>query len=123
MIDTIGDVRVPAILVVICMYVVSMLCFFGLICKNYHDNWFQTLGLSGIIVWSLGRASSLADRENLSLDQILAIASWQTLDRADTVSVYQLIGALSMVLFGIGTAWKVWKYRHRNVNPNGVANG
>lgn len=120
MIDAVADIRVPAILLVGCMYVISALCMLGLICKNYHDNWPQTVGLGAIIIWALGRASSLGERENLTLDQVLAVSAWDTLSKTDTVSAYQLIGASGMVLFGIGTAWKVWKHRHSDKNPNGT---
>jgi hypothetical protein len=83
--------QVPAMGSVGLLYVLSLLCFLGLICKNYRENWFQALGLIGLIIWALGRASVLDDRT--------------------TVSFYQFFGHLCLVLFGIGTGWKVWKYR------------
>lgn len=120
MIELVADIRVPAILVVGCAYFIAALCFFGLICKNYHDNFGQMVGLMLIIVWALGRANMLGDRENLTLEQILAWRAWQTLPRSDTVSFYQLLGVSGVALFGAGTAWKVWKYRKHASNPNGV---
>ena len=81
--------HVPAMGSVICLYIISALSGIALLYSRFRDNWLQTLGLAGMVLWSLGRASVLDDRE--------------------TVSFYQFAGHCSLVLYGLGTAWKVWK--------------
>ena len=86
-----NELRFPAEWSVALLLVLCALCFFGLVCKNYRDNWLQALGLGGMILWALGRATVLWDREE--------------------VGFYQFLSHASMVAFGLGTAWKVWKHR------------
>lgn len=96
MIETLSHVVVPAWWVVACLYLICAICFAALICKNYYENWLQWIGLSGMILWALGRADKIMDRIS---------------DGKENVGLYVFIGVFSMVLYGLGTAWKVWKHR------------
>ena len=70
---------------------VFVLCGWALISKMFKDNWPQMLGLMLVAVSCLS-------------------ISWKAanLDRASTRDTLMVLGLL---LYGLGTAYKVWKHR------------
>ncbi len=74
-----------------CLFVVAAICLVGIVSKHYRDNWLQLLGLIGLVWWSLARAIEMLSR--------------------DHVGNYQLLSHVSLTLFAIGTAIKVWEHR------------
>lgn len=76
---------------VLCLSLVSAICWTGVFAKTYKDNIAQCAGLIGLGTWSAARAYQLWD---------YAFSSPQ-----------QLSMHVALALFFGGTAWKVWKHR------------
>lgn len=80
----------------VCLSLVTLLSGAAIFCRNYHENWVQWFGLVGITIWSAARVSQLTDMMSTRLP-------------AQGVILH-----VSMVLFALGTAWKVWQHRPRD---------
>ncbi len=73
------------------LYGLAILWFVALVIESYRDNLPQSAGLIGLILWALGRANALWNKED--------------------IGPYQILLHVSLVLLSLGTAWKVWKFR------------
>lgn len=94
----------PIELSVACAVIVGLLCLAGLVSGKFRDNWMQFIGLAIALLWAFGEAWSLARH-----------AWW--IDDRDLVSLKRGLLHVSLLVYSIGTAWKVWKHRHE---PNGT---
>lgn len=81
-------------LTVVSFAVVFILCVFGLFSARFRDNWLQAFGLVGV-----GFTSALATYK-------AAYMEWVPPEMA--------VFAMSVALFGVGTAVKVWQYRRHH---------
>jgi hypothetical protein len=81
---------------VVALSVVAALSTVAIFCRNYHENWLQFLGLVGIALWAAARVSQLVDMMSTRLP------------------AQGMILHVSMALFAVGTAMKVWAHRPRD---------
>lgn len=80
-------------LTLLALLIVVVLCVAGLFSPHYHDTWLQHVGLIGIG----GSAAMLVD----------------LVQQARYVPPAMALMAISMAVFGLGTAYKVWRFRCR----------
>ena len=85
---------------VACLLVLAILCLLGIVSRYYHDNWLQFVGLFGVMCWALARAL-----------QVLHGAH---------VNEQQLWAHVSLALFALGIAQKVWRHRGSGRDTNGA---
>lgn len=72
--------------------VLVSMCAAGIFAAAYRDNWLQFVGLTLLVLWSVGELAALARGYQPHPRELL------------------LYGALAA--FGVGTAWKVVQHRH-----------
>lgn len=79
------------VLSIVCLAIVSAICWLGLFAKIFKDNWLQFCGLLGMAMWSTARA-------------------WQFVDYA-TSTPQQAAMHVALACLLLGTAQKVWQHR------------
>lgn len=78
--------------------IVALLAGWSVFSRHYRENWAQFAGLVGIAIWAVARVLHLADLTEASIPG------------------RGVLMHTSLALYGIGTAWKVW--RHRPPRPS-----
>lgn len=82
-----------------CLFVVGVLAGTAIFCRNYHENWAQFVGLAGIAIWAFARVSQLTDMMTTRLPS------------------QGMILHAALLLYAVGTAWKVWAHRPHDPAP------
>lgn len=81
---------------VVCLSLVALMCAAGIFCRHFHENWPQLLGLAGLATWAAARVLQITDFTD---------------HRVPNQGAFMHI---SLALYGLGTAIKVWRNRPRN---------
>jgi hypothetical protein len=76
----------------ICLSIVAALCIVAIFCRNYHENWLQFAGLAGLSLWASARVTQLLDLFDGRMPN------------------QGLVLHVSLALYAVGTAWKVWQH-------------
>lgn len=82
---------------VVALTIVAMAAALGIFCRHFHDNWPQLLGLAGLATWAIARVLQITDMTDHRVPNQGAVMH------------------VSLALYALGTAWKVWT--HRPVDP------
>lgn len=99
------------LLVMLCAVALLALAVAGLWAQSYRDNWAQWAGLWGMVIAMVAVFCP-------SVPEVRALGLLEAVEhRVNDVGARDLLVMASALLFGAGTACKVW--RHRKQRPGG----